>query len=187
MLWVFILWVPTWAQGRVHVPRSGIAGWMHRWAGITAVSRWHIWPPGGDRCRVQARSAAHQARLHPRHLTVELVLWKKRGGAMSCIDRSRKRLQLIMITIHHQLIWQLFSQLIYCFFYKMKYRSPSHNVPEFRIMYSASLNLIDQKLQIQWSAFIKLFLLMCLHHWEKSNLATKNIQIVVFITLIFHL
>ena len=85
MLRVFVLWVPAWAQWRVHVPRGGIAGWMHRRAGVTAVSWRHIWPPGGDRCRVQPRSAAHQTRLHPRHLAVELVLWtekKKREEVM---------------------------------------------------------------------------------------------------------
>lgn len=59
MLRVFVLRVPAWAEGRVHVPRGGIAGWMHRWAGVTAVSWRHVWPPGGDRCRVQPRSAAH--------------------------------------------------------------------------------------------------------------------------------
>lgn len=78
MLRVLVLWVPARAQGRVHVPRGGIAGWMHRWAGVTAVRWRHIWPPGCDRCRVQPRSAAHQARLHSRHLAVELVLRKRR-------------------------------------------------------------------------------------------------------------
>lgn len=93
MLRVFVLWVPAWAQGRVHVPRGGIARWMHRWTGVTAVSWRHIWPPGGNRCRVQPRSAAHQARLHSRHLAVELVLWKRRRrGKMLrwCKHKSRK-------------------------------------------------------------------------------------------------
>lgn len=81
MLRVFVLRVSARPQGRVHVPGGGIAGWMHRWAGVTAVSRGHIWPPGGDRCGVQPRSAAHQARLHSRHLAIELVLWsRKKGG-----------------------------------------------------------------------------------------------------------
>lgn len=82
MLRVFVLWVPAWAQGRVHVPRGGIAGWMHRWAGVTAVSWRHIWPPGGDRCRVQPGSAAHQARLHSGHLAIELVLRKRRENKL---------------------------------------------------------------------------------------------------------
>lgn len=80
MLRVFVLWVPAWAQGWVHIPRGGIAGRMHRRAGVTAVTWWHIWPPGGNRCGVQPRSAAHQARLHSGHLAVELVLWRRKGG-----------------------------------------------------------------------------------------------------------
>lgn len=78
MLRVFVLWVPARAQGRVHVPRGGIAGWMHRRAGVTAVSWRHICPSWGDGCRVQPGSAAHQARLHSRHLAIELVLRKRR-------------------------------------------------------------------------------------------------------------
>lgn len=80
MLRVFILWVPAWAQRWVHIPRGGIAGRMHRRAGVTAVTWWHIWPPGGNRRGVQPRSAAHQARLHSGHLAVELVLWRGKGG-----------------------------------------------------------------------------------------------------------
>lgn len=80
MLRVFILWVSAWAKGGVHVPWGGIPGWMHRWAGVAAVSWWHIRPPGGNRCRMQPGIAAHQARLHPRHLSIELVLRKRRRG-----------------------------------------------------------------------------------------------------------
>lgn len=78
MLRVFVLRVPARAQRGVHVPGGGVAGRMHRRAGVTAVSRGHIWPPGGNRCGVQPRSAAHQARLHPGHLAVELVLQEER-------------------------------------------------------------------------------------------------------------
>lgn len=52
MLRVFVLGVPARDEGRVHVTRGGVAGRMHRWAGVTAVSWRHVWPPGGDRCRV---------------------------------------------------------------------------------------------------------------------------------------
>lgn len=112
MLRVFVLWVPARAQGRVHVPRSGIAGWMHRWAGVTAVSWRHIWPPGGDGCRVQPRCAAHQARLHSRHLAVELVLWKRRRGNKFCYllreaysEQIEPQLTIIFITNSAHLWW----------------------------------------------------------------------------------
>lgn len=52
MLRMFVLRVPARAEGGVHVPGGGVAGRMHRWAGVTAVSWRHIWPSGGDGRRV---------------------------------------------------------------------------------------------------------------------------------------
>ena len=114
MLRVFVLWVPAWAQWRVHVPRGGIAGWMHRWAGVTAVSWRHIWPPRSNRCRVQPRSAAHQARLHSRHLAVELILWKRRRRR-GCYGDASATCTVKSLAESFAWLWEEILQLINSF------------------------------------------------------------------------